>query len=317
MKSLQLSDVFETLNKTKHITPQVSPTLDIFKDDNTHTTIYDNEYWHYSDLHNLFGDTYFSLTPNMDANVYRHIYMPKTPIPKRGQIELTPTDTQFHDEHVIPIHHSFTLGYNHYRNATDLELSRYTCWCLTRQSPQQMFSRLYFLHPNITFIELYRINHEYRRIELRNILSGLEKQLNGILYRLNANFGVFNHETIRPFFGGYKSDELRDMHNIKNKTAPLMDYVGPLTLMARINALDTTLRTYNRTQYQMSVSDLSYTLGDELIRQRRILKYELKTYPESDINPNTPIQKLQRQLNNIEQNFIKEYANKKLRQLTK
>lgn len=307
------TNTFEKLNLFKHNIRTINQSPEI---SNSNIPTQDNQYsecWLYSDLHNLLGADFFPTSPNMDANVYKHIYMPCTPNNKRGKIELVPSNATFHDAHVVPIHHSFTLGVVGYKNATDLELSRYACWCLMRQSPSLMFERLYFLHPNITYFELYKSNTEFNRIQLRNLLSTYEKRLNGILYRISANFSLFNHETIRPFFGGYTTEELRDMYNIKNKSAPIFDYVGPLTLMARINALDKTIRAYNRTGHTMSAHDLSYNLWQDLISERNNLVYSHQTYPEGDIRPNMPVQKLQRQLNNIEQNFIREYANKKLR----
>ena len=69
------SVIFETLNAKRHRIDEDTQ-FSLFPDLCTDTPTIHSEYWYYSDLHNLFGEHYFPIAPNMNAHAWENLAMP-------------------------------------------------------------------------------------------------------------------------------------------------------------------------------------------------------------------------------------------------
>lgn len=307
--------IFESLNVTKHrIDEDIQNSL--FPDTIPNTSSIHAEYWIYSDLFNLFGPAYFPTHPSMSAHTWERIQMPSTPI-KRGTPQLVRPTLEFHDNHVKVITHAYTLfPYTMYKNAKDLCLSRYACWCMTRNIPQITFAHTYFMAPtiekNMTFNRMRDIAYQFARIPLRQEYTKYEKCIGGILNKYNGHFSLFHHNMTRAFFYGYSADDLKHIHRISPKSNdPLANYVGSASLHAMTCAMRNAIDRFNETGAR-NVNVLDEYLYNELIAQRTQMIKRTDLRPEQDIFQ-TPISSVSRDLATTEREFIKKYANEKLR----
>ena len=308
------SIIFETLNKTRHHTitnnqPTLFPELAIQNAPEDFP-----EFWYFSDLHNLYGNAYFPVEPNMNVFAWQNLVMPVPQKSKRATPQLKPTDILFYNEHVATIRHPYSLNNNAIRNAKDLKLSRYACWCLSRNRPSMIFSRTYFISPIINqymkFEDMKQLSYQFARVHLRNQLSSYEKIIAGILKKYNANFRQFNHAMTRAFFYNYSANDLKEIHGIPLATNdPLANYMGAATLNARINALDCAIRKHNQTPNE-SLNKFQDTLYNELINARVSEIRNTSILPERDIF-RTPVSKIQSQLARTERDFILQYSHNK------
>ena len=309
------SIIFETLNAKRHRIDEDTQ-LSLFPDLCTNTPTMHSEYWYYSDLHNLFGESHFPIAPNMNAHVWERMTMPIPQKSKRTTPQLVRTDLPFYDGHVATIQHEYTLDSNAYKYAKDLQLSRYACWCMSRNNPTMIFSRTYFIspiiNPRMKFDEMKNLSYQFARVHLRDKLTHYEKVIAGILNKHNADFRQFNHAMTHAFFHNYTASELKDIHRIQIKpNDPLANYMGAATLNARIGALHKAIETFKRIRKQ-NIATFEQIIYNELIKARVREIHDHNIRPEQDIFP-TPISRIQSELARTERDFILKYSNEKIR----
>ena len=305
--------IFNHLNTTvQH--PTIDPQMSLFAVTNN-TVPADTEFWNYSDLHNLYGNTYFPIKPDMGQSVWQKLMRPVYE-KRRTTPHLTPTDISFYNQHVATIRHDYNLGTTLYKNAPDLQLSRYAFWCMTRPSPYMMFSRTYLISPELdikpTFQNLYNTSYQFSRIHLRNELSQYEKILGGLLHKYHGDYQLFNHHMTRAFFYGYGARDLKEIHRIPQRSNdPLANYMGSASLYGRTNALRNTVQRFDQNRIH-DINILYDILYDELSRMRiqMIQKYNIR--PEQDIFQKS-VSQVQSELNLAERRFISKYAPIKIR----
>ncbi len=299
--------IFNKLNETRH-TQDENTQYSLFPNAHPDTRDIHAEFWYYSDLHNLLGNIDFptSNTPHtMIGHARNKMHFPK-------DVDTIP----FFHSHVADAHHEFYLDGTHYKNATDLELSRYACWALSRENPGVIFARTYFLSPVMencdTFIDIKNQSYQFARINLRERLKEYEKILAGILNKYGADFSRFNHSMTMGFFYGYSANDLKDYYNIpSNNNDPIANYMGAASLHARICALHNTINKFNQSPIKNRETIYSI-LHNELIQQRVNTIKSHNTAPEQDIYP-TPVSKIEKQLKDTEKKFIEQYSKIKIR----
>lgn len=309
------SVIYNTLNTKRHRIDEDSQ-FSLFPDIYANTPTIHSEYWYYSDLHNLFGEHYFPIAPNMNAHTWPRLIMPAPQKSQRATPQLIDTDLTFYNGHVTTIRHEYSLNQNTFRNAKDLRLSRYACWCMTRQSPAMIFARTYFISPTVTpqmkFTDMKNLSYQFARVHLRNQLTKYEKILAGILTKYHADFKQFNHAMTRAFFYNYSTKDIKEIHDIPAKpNDPLANYMGAATLNARINALHITIQRFQSIRHQ-NLETFSEILYNELIKSRIKTIHDTSIRPEQDIF-RTPISHVQSQLMRTERDFVLKYANTKIK----
>lgn len=309
------SVIFDTLNAKRHRIDEDTQ-FSLFPDICANTPSIHSEYWYYSDLHNLFGEPYFPIAPNMNAHAWENLVMPITTKQQRGTPQLTRTDLEFYKDHVATYRHEYTLDHNTYKNAKDLQLSRYACWCMSRNNPAMIFSRTYFIspviNPRMSFDDMKNLSYQFARVYLRDKLTYYEKIIAGILKRHNVNFRQFNHTMTRTLFCNYGANDLKDIHGIQIKpNDPLANYLGAATLDARTNALARTIEKFKHTQTQ-NIATFEQIAHSELLNARFQEIHNHNIRPEQDIFQ-TPISQIQSKLVRTERDFILKYSKEKLR----
>ena len=182
-------DAFQILNQTKHLSsPDTQGNL--FEPAPQITSATPAEYWHYTDLFRLYGDRYFPIVPDMTVHVWRQLIMPTQKIKPNGHRmpKMGPTDPTFFYEHVVDKTQPYTIGKRRTHTPDDLSLSRYACWCMSRNNPDLIFARTYFISPsikpNMSLHELKSNTYQFARVDLRSQLAYYENILSGIFGRL-------------------------------------------------------------------------------------------------------------------------------------
>jgi hypothetical protein len=241
--------------------------------------------------------------------------MPDTINNKRGFPQLNHTSIDFYNNHVIQITHPYTLGNHHYKHAKDFKLSRYACWCLSRNNPNMIFSRTYFISPiikpDMTFNEMNTWCYQFARINLRKQLAQLEKILNGILYKHHINFRDFQEQATITLFNETPA-AIRNQNSLsRTNKKPLADYMGAATLFTKQRALKSIIDTIN--QYKYITPEIIYNIAsEEFARAHTYAEKNLHTPPINDIQKSTT-QQIQSTLTEIERKFITKYASQKIR----
>lgn len=309
------SVIFETLNAKRHRIDEDTQ-FSLFPELRAETPTIHSEYWYYSDLHNLFGEHYFPIAPNMNAHTWENMVMPIPQKNARATPQLVRTDLPFYDGHIATIRHEYTLDSNAYKYAKDLRLSRYACWCMSRTKPTMIFSRTYFIspiiNPHMKFDDMKNLSYQFARVHLREQLTGYEKIIAGILKKYNADYRQFNHAMTRAFFYNYTANDLKEIHRIQIKpNDPLANYMGAATLNARINAIHNAVEHFKRAT-KPNLATFEQILYHELINARVREIHDASIRPEQDIFP-TPISQVQSQLMRTERDFIIKYSNEKIR----
>ena len=310
------SEIFHTLNRTRQ-TPTLPDTqLELFQMAPIVDQTENSDYWFYSDLHNLFGETIFPSQPSMQLHAYDRIIMPYEIFPKQNPEYTYAQKAQFYDDHIGKINRAYKLGYDIFHNARDIQLSRYACWCFTKQRPHMTFAQTYFLSPtikeNMTYEEIANTSNEFQRIYWRNKLSEKESRLSGIIKSLNRNFPDFYHQTSPYLYGGLSGSDIKnklDFYIPENET--LLDYMGLYTLIARTNAIGRAIDTYNH-QSNKSLQTLQMMLRYELASERTKMIKAINCAPEQEFSEKS-VQKIKQQLEKIEKQFVQTYANKTIR----
>lgn len=309
--------VLNTLNQTRHkTTPDTQ--LSLFQETPQIITPSDAEYWHYSDLHHLYGNQYFPIAPDMTVHAWRHLVMPAEKIKPKGRMpKLTGPTPQFFYEHVLDTTAPYSINQSaHKKIPGDLCMSRYACWCMARNNPDLIFAKTYFMapaiDPNMSFGDMKKTTYKFARIDLRNQLSHYEKILAGILKQHGGDFSNFNHSMTMAFFYGYSANDIKAAYHIPEKTNdPLANYMGSASLCARITALKNAIRRFDSARHQ-NRETLYQILHDELLKQRIYVLKNFGYAPEQDIFQN-PISTVQSELNRAERDFIYKYSRTKLR----
>lgn len=309
-------EVFQTLNRTRQKPDLPDTQLELFQMAPTVPQTEKSDYWFYSDLHNLFDEPIFPSQPSMQVHAYNRIIMPYEIFPKQNPEYSFAEKARFYDDHIGKINRAYKLGYKVFHDARDIQLSRYTCWCFTRQKPHLTFAQMYFLSPvikeNITFEEITETSNKFQRIYWRNRLSEKESRLSGIIKSLNGNFRDFYHQTSPYLYGGLSGSDIRNKLGFYiPENESLLDYMGLHTLIARNNAINRAIDTYNH-QSNKSLQTLQMLLRHELISERNKMIQNINRAPEQEFSE-THVQKLKQQLEKIEKQFVQKYANQTIR----
>ena len=303
-------EIFATLNATC-IKPDNQ--LSLFPEAPINNTC--NEYWLYSDLHNLYGELLFPTQPSFSAHIWQNMVMPRTQEPTRTFPKLQPTDIDFYNNHVALITHPYTLDNHHFKHAKDFKISRYACWCMSRNNPNMIFSRTYFIapiiNPHMSFDQMNTYCYHFARVHLREQLSRQEKRINAIVYKHDGNFHDFKKLTTIALFGDTPDIILNQNGLSTNSKKPLADYMGAATLFERTRALEQAIckisHTPNITKTQ--IYDITCTALSHA-RNRTIQNMHIN--PANDIFQ-IPVQKAQSLLMQTERDFINKYAFQKTR----
>lgn len=304
---LNKKDIFHELNQTRQHDAR-GQQLDLFN--STAPQKKSEEYWFFSDLHNLFGETVFPTNQPMEKTAHERIHYPY------GEKPTIQQSFDFCTGHYDCIRHAYKLDYRTFNNANDLKLSRYACWSFLRHKPDTIFAQTYFLSPVIQpymdFNTLNRISLEYARIDMRNRIKDAEKILGKILYDKHANHKDFHNSTSPALFNGTTHAEIKENNHIPYKeNESLLDYMGVHTLYARMAALYSAFRIYNRTPNQ-TVINLEEILSNELYNQRKEMINRTGMQPEQNIS-RKHINQIQKELKLNRQKFIDIYAKEKIR----
>lgn len=307
--------ILETLNANRHRIDEDTQ-FSLFPNLRADSPTIHSEYWYYSDLHNLYGEHYFPIAPNMNAHAWERLAMPVQKQQQRGTPQLIRTDLSFYEGHVATIQHEYKLDCHTYKHAKDLQLSRYACWCMSRNNPAMIFSRTYFISPVITpqmkFDDMKKLSYQFARIHLREKLTRYEKIIAGILQKHGGSFRQFNHAMTRAFFYNYSANDLKEIHRIRTKpNDPIANYMGAATLNARISALRNGIEKFNQVHYK-NLPTFEQIIYNELINARVHEIHDHNIRPEQDIFQ-TPVSQIQSQLMRAERDFILKYSNEKIR----
>lgn len=310
------SEIFHTLNRTRQ-TPTLPDTqLELFQMAPIVDQTQKSEYWFYSDLYNLFGEIVFPIQPSMQLYAYDRIIMPYEIFPKQNPEYTYAQKAQFYDDHIGKLNRAYKLGYKVFHNARDIQLSRYACWCFTKQTPRMIFARTYFLAPtikeNITYEEIANTSNEFQRIYWRSKISEKETALSGIIKHHNGNFRDFYHQTTPYLYGGLSGSDIKNelgFYIPENET--LLDYMGLNTLIARTNAIGRAIDTYNH-QSNKSLQTLQMMVRYELASERAKMIKAINCAPEQEFSEKS-VQKIKQQLEKIEKQFVQTYAKKTIR----
>lgn len=306
------SVIYETLNQKRNTTTDGTQ-LDMFAQNEAVTPRTRAEYWLYSDLHNLFGEFYFPISPTIYQNTYQNLRMPSG---KKQTPDLVTPTQDFYNGHVAAIQQPYSIAHKPKGMYTDYELTRYACWCMTHKNPNMIFARTYFISPVITpdmpLDEMKKLSYQFARTNLREQLKEYEKQIAGILNRTNGHFSLFNHNMTRAFFYGYNAHDLKHIYRIPEKdNDPLSNYMGAGALYARICALRDAIAEFNNSK-STNVNVFDEILHKHLTNNRVKLIHDTGIRPEQDIFQ-TPVSQVATQLKNTERDFIKQYSKIKLR----
>ncbi len=300
--------IYDTLNQTKHIIDCAGQTS-LFPDLYKPTKSIHAEYWLYSDLCKLYDQPYFPTQTDWATYARSQIVQPAIPTNKSQKIHLTVPWAEFCNEHIIPANE---LQSN--TKQSDIAMSRYACWCMVRRNPAMIFSRSYFIMPqNTTFNELYDTSYQFARVHLRNELATWERNLAGVLKQLHANHSAFNHEIVqRAFFYGYSSEDIKNAHRIQVKNNdPLANYMGPASLYAKTCAIINAINRFEQLT-KPRLEPFKIIMHEELTKARVQTIKTTAHRPEQDIYP-IQVSKIETQLTQIEQEFIRKYHNIKLK----
>ncbi len=304
-------EIFATLN-AKRI--KTDDQLTLFPETHPHNTC--NEYWLYSDLHNLYGEILFPTQPSFSAHIWQNMVMPSTPEPTRAFPKLQPTNIEFYNNHIALITHPYTLDNRHFKSSKDFKLSRYACWCMSRSNPNMIFSRTYFIapiiDPHMSFEQMNAYCYQFARIHLREQLSRQEKIINAIAYKNKIDFNEFRRINRAALFADHSKSHIAARNDFYiSRNTPLADHMGAATLYTRTQALENAIAKINHTQpiNSRKILEIIFT---ELDNARINMTKNLHIRPEDDIS-RIPVQKTQSLLMQTERDFINKYAHQKMR----
>lgn len=298
--------IFDTLNTTTHrVNENISPSL--FPDTNP-TETNNTEFWYYSDLYNLFG------TPRFDiSNAREHTYQSFdfSPTGKREQFDFIHQHRQ-----IIQRKYSITSPHTPFgqisKPGTDIKLTRYACWCIFNQHPSLIFTQTYFMNPETDFQTLYKISYEFARVYQRKRYKEVEKQLSGILNKIDANIALFKSHLDKVFYLGRTHDELRHAYNLpKQNGVPLADHMGAISLHARRTAIERAIEKFQTCPIR-TFRAFAYIAQEEIHNARMKMISEYKIAPERDIYKKT-VSTVASELKQMQKNFIKKYAYQDIR----
>ncbi|MBR2483073.1 MAG: hypothetical protein IKB49_04295 [Alphaproteobacteria bacterium] len=261
----------------------------------------DAEYWYYSDLYNLFRCPTFDIEQPHD-----HVYRKFDSTPAKN---ITPYE--FLKQHTTFTSRKYTIYSPHppfskiTKTGNDIKLSRYTCFCMFRDIPQLIFTRTYFLMPNAKFKDIYDTSYSFARIYQRERLRASERQLAGLLKRLDANIALFHHESHKTFFGGTETDYIRNTYQMPANRA-LADNMGAISMHARRHAIDSALTKF-RFAHTQDFHSFSLIFQNELLTARRKMHADYHITPEQDFYKK-PINVIETEYKKLVRDFTRQYA---------
>lgn len=314
MKHFNNSETFNSLNKNKQHIIQDGQ-FSLFSETHPDTPKQDSEFWYFSDLYNTYNNKE-TPTHNIDMNgiAEKNIYMP-TELTK-NHIKLVPCNYDFLQSHTKIIRHTYKLGNQEYKKANDLQLSRYACWSILKHTPDNMFTYTYFMSPiiqkNITFKDLEYISYQFARVQQRAILTKLNQRFNGVIKTFNGTPTILNTKKLQSFFDNLHPQSLKYAHGINDTKSSILDYMGTDSMSYLIDGLYTTLFTANHPGKCRNTYQFEQLMHNNLANARHEMINTTRIKPENDIHK-INIATVRTELNRIENEFIKKYANIKLR----
>lgn len=305
--------IFDRLTTTRHILPENNAIqLSMFSSAEPHPQGNAPEFWYYSDLHNLFHSD-VPAEPNKPSVAQHHTQKSihtATP-PKFSRSDL-------YSSHVEVIKHKFYLQGTLFKNATDLKLSRYACWCLTKNNPDLIYARTYFLAPvilkNATHNDIKRYSYHFSRIYLHEELKKLEHQIAGILKKCRIDHQCFYNNFTKDLFAGHSIEQLKTSRNIPIIPGDaLANYMGKASLQARINILHNIIEHFNSLpKLQQNSRELEQIVKSAIAHERDKICKTHGILPELDLHT-SKVSLVESRLKQIEDEFIKQYINQKLK----
>ena len=291
--------IFKTLTTMRHSTTEE---YDLFTTGNNNA-----EYWTYTDLYNIF------LHPMFDPdNMFEHAYQAFDTTPAKKQ-KIAPYE--FFKNHVTVYQRKYTIHSPHppynqiSKTGPDIKLSRYACYCIFRNKPNLIFTRTYFMMPNADFKTIYDTSYRFARIYQRQKLRESERNLQGVLKTLGANYALFHNETTKCFYDERDPDLVRDAYNL-GYNKPLADNMGAISMYYRRHAIDNAIHKFDFA-HARDLRSFAQILFRELTIARQKMISEYKITPEKDIHK-TSIQQIESEYKTMEREFIKQYASENL-----
>ena len=314
MQSKINQHIFTQLNNTKHHAIQDGQ-FSLFPAEKQNTPAQDTEYWFFSDIYNIHNN---KNTPthnlNMNNIITKNLVMPKKIT--NNKTELIPCDMQFLGDHTNTVKHAYTIGQHEYKHANDLQLTRYACWCLVKNQPNNVFSYTYFISPiiseNLSFQDMNLISYQFSRIPERTTLTKLNQHFNGIILDLNGVPAAINTKKIKSFFNDYAPQDLKSAYHITDTKSSILDYMGASSLSYFIDGLYNIVLKFRNNKHFKNIYQFEATMHQELTNARKKMILETGIKPEQDIQK-TNITTVHKEQTRIENEFIKKYANINLR----
>lgn len=231
---------------------------------NEHHAATSNEYWRLNELLDIVGTkdkVFFSCPLTLDMAFEQN----------------TPKVKEFAklDKKELAYHHMHPINDN-----SDMELSRYAAWTLVQEIGKTMpteFVEAYFLRPDASLIDLYRMSEQTGRIPLREQVATLNDTLDGIFYSLGAtsrHFAKFNHEKTEWLFNNKTKKEIIKQRalfpNVQKPKAgtlanpartQMYDYMNKRLLNAYINAAKSIIEKWDNNPQKhnyFALRDMTY-----------------------------------------------------------
>ena len=302
---------FNQLNQTKHRLVQDGQ-FSLFPHTHPDTAKQDTEYWFFSDIFNIYNNE-TTPTDNIDMThtIKKNLYMPIDL--SKNKTTLVPCDMDFLYKHIAQVKHAYKLGHHEYKRANDLQMTRYTCWCLSKFFGDQNFSYTYFMSPiiqqNMTFEMIEKLSYQFSRPYARDLLAKYSQRFNGLICELKGDLSIMNNKKIRSFFNGHDSKSLKATYGITSHQASILDFMGTYSLEFMTNGLSKAIMQFSKKN--KNIYQFEEIMNQELIKARQDMITQTGIKPENDIYKTTT-DKVKRELQNTENKFIKKYAQIKL-----
>lgn len=185
------------------------------------------------------------------------------------------------------------------------ELSRYLSWQVMKYSDQYQntsFQQAYFLCPNDDFPEVEQIATKLDRIKLRTRVSETQKQFNGIIHRLKADYRqTFNDMYTALFQNPTPTSNFGDK--------PVAEYMNTALLAIYDKTLRSIINRWNNYCSNQNETYFRNVIAQEMSNVRKNIP---GGHPEQYLT-RTTVAKTFDEIQGIEKEFIKNYSTVKNR----
>ncbi len=251
------------------------------------------EYWLYSDIAKMYPD--YIEQPNPTKNAGKNILNAMLSH-LRDRMEPQKLNT------IIADHRD---SYNTY----DERMTRMTTWMLLKQFPQLIIPQIYMLTPGVKFSDMYQMSEKFSRIYWHGRVKTLEQQLNKQLISNKIPTSPVFSVATTAFFAGLNATDVAKHAGINKDYVELTNYMTAPALCECANALEYTLTALNNTPTNTNAKT---TMFDAFCAARNHL-LEHSATKTIDTVTKTHIDKITKELQKMENKFITEQINKKIR----